>query len=98
MIDSDDTTEGRLIIRSKRLVPRLAQVSALAHAAGVGMLEDRQRGRVLQKFADQICRRRGVENVVVRQRLAVQLFKVLVKFAVQPGALMWVLTVAQRLS
>ena len=44
LIDSDDTTEGRLIIRSKRLVPRLAQVSALAHAAGVGMLEDRQVG------------------------------------------------------
>ena len=95
MIDSDDTTEGRLIIRSKRLVPRLAQASALAHAAGVGMLEDRQRGRPpeIRRSTPPPC----VENVAVRQRLraVVQSTRQIYRTT---GALMWVLTVAQRLS
>ena len=46
-VHGDDAAERRLLVRGERLVPGLAQICALADAAGIRVLEDRQRRRVI---------------------------------------------------
>ena len=75
---------------SRRLV-------ALPDAARIGVLENRQRRRIVRELRDQARRRRQVENVVVGKFLAVQLLEVFVEPAVKRRRLVRVLAVAQRL-
>ena len=78
-VHRDDAAERGLAVRGQRLVPGFAQAGPLAHAAGVGVLEDGQRRRVGSKLRDQVRRRGQVQNIIVGKLLAVQLLKVLVK-------------------
>ena len=70
LIHRNNTTKGCLIIGRKGLVPSLAQIRPLPHAAGVGVLENGECGRVALKFTNQVRRRRGIQDVVVGKRLA----------------------------
>ena len=51
-VHGDDAAEGRLPVGRKRLVPRLAQARALADAARIHVLENRQRRRLACEFGD----------------------------------------------
>ena len=62
------------------------------------MLEDGERGRVSVKLDDQPSGGGEVEDVVVRERLTVELLIKLTEAAVKGGALVGVLAVAQNLS
>ena len=97
-IDRDDPAEGRLPVRGKGPLPGLVQIGPATHAAGVGVLEDGQRWCLTFELRDQGRGGRQVEDVVVRQLLAVQLLEILLKLAVQSRFLVRVLPVAERLS
>ena len=73
------------------------QINPATHAARVGVLEDGQRWQLTFELRDQGRCGRQVEDVVVRQLLAVQLLEILLKLAVQGRLLMRVLPVAKRL-
>ena len=97
LIDRDDSPKRRLSVRGQGPVPRFAQALSLPDAAGIGVLENRQRRRVVRKFRDQIRRGRQVENIVVGKLLAVQLLKVIGESTVKRGSLVRVLAVTQWL-
>ena len=73
------------------------RLGALADAAGIRVLQDRQRRRVVGEFRDQTRRRGEVQNVVVGKLLAVQLLEIIRGTAVKRRGLVRVFAVAQRL-
>ena len=65
----DYPAKGRLFVRGKRLVPRLAKIGIRADTAGIGMFQDPD-GWLLE-FGNQIRGGADVENVVKGEFLAV---------------------------
>ena len=97
LVHRNDAAKRRLFVRRKRLVPRLAQIRALADAARIRVFQNRQGRRVVRKFGDQIRRRRQIQNVVVGKFLAVKLLEKIVEPAVKRRRLMRIFAVTQRL-
>ena len=77
LVHGDDAAERRLPVGRERLVPGLAQIRALADAARIRVLENRQRRRLAREFRDQVRRRREIQNVVVGKFLAVKLLEII---------------------
>jgi len=92
-VADDDAAKRRLLVGRKRLLPRLAQVGIGADPARVRVLEDRNRR--LGKFRDQVRGGADIEDVVIRELLAVELFKIRVEVPVELGLLVRVFAVAQ---
>ena len=92
-IADDDAAEGCLLVGREGFVPRLAQILVAADAAGVRVLEDGD-GR-LAELLDQLGRGGDVQDVVIREVLAVELGEVLVECAVERACLVGILAVAQ---
>ena len=68
---------GACLVRGERLVPGHAQVGIGTDAAGVGVLEDRDRRFV--ELADELRGSRDVEDVVEGKLLAVKLLEDIVR-------------------
>ena len=104
-IESDDPAKGRGRVRLQGLLISLCSARSEGHATGIGVLDDHTSSRcvvgikALHTFPGRI----GVGDVVVRQLLALELrcrdqrARSRLCLAVQRGALVGVLTVAQVL-
>ena len=92
-VANDDSAEGRLFIRSKRLVPCLAKIVVRTHSAWVRMLQDRDGW--LFEFANQVCGRANVQNVVKREFLPMKFFEIFVEIAVERAGLVRIFPVTQ---
>ena len=96
-VHRDDAPEGSLLVGRVRAIPRLLERSPLADAARIRVLENRKRWPFALEFRDQ-CRGGGeVEDVVIRELLAMELLVVTVELSVQRRLLVRVLAVAQAL-
>jgi hypothetical protein len=77
------------------LVPGFEEGVGRSHAAGVGVLQDADRGAL--ELADEVGRGGDIEDVVIAEFLALQLVEGLVERAVEGGLLVRVLAVAEAL-
>ena len=71
LVERDDAAEGRRRVGPERLVVSFPDVAGHRHAAGIGVLDDDAGGRV--ELLDAFERRIRIGDVVVRERLALQL-------------------------
>jgi hypothetical protein len=63
-VAGDDTAEGRHRVAGERRLIGLEQRLAARHAAGVGVLDDDDRRRTVDEFADQLQRGIGVVQLL----------------------------------
>ena len=94
-VGDDDAAERGLLVGLEGLVPGLEEGVGRSHAAGVGVLQDADR-RALE-LADEVGRGGDIEDVVIAEFLALQLFEGLVEGAVERGLLVRVFAVAEAL-
>ena len=98
-VRDDDAPERRVGVGREGELPGLERRSRLPDAAGRIVLQDRDRGALLgREVEDQRERRLHVDQVVVGELLAVQGLRDLEEAAVERGALVRVLAVAQQLA
>src|SRR5262249_53741246 len=97
-VRDNDAAEGRIGIGRERLVPcRLHRVADADSTRSV-VLQNRDYSlRFVLKLEDQVYRRADVDDVVVRELLAVELLGDLEEVAVERAGLMWVFAIAQPL-
>jgi hypothetical protein len=88
-----DSTEGRLLVSRKCLLPCACEISALTDSARIGVFQDGKGGGLTFEFGDQVCRCGQVENVVVGKCLAVQLAVVVFEASVKSGGLVGVFAI-----
>ena len=94
-VGDDDAAERGLLVGLEGLVPGFEEGVGRSHAARVGVLQDADR-RALE-LADEVGRGGDIEDIVIAEFLALQLFEGLVEGAVERGLLMRVLAVAEAL-
>ena len=73
LIERDDAAERRRRIAAMRLGIGVGERRSSCDAAGIGVLDDRDRRHIRVELADQLERRIGVVEIVVAQRLALEL-------------------------
>ena len=94
-VSDDDAAERGLLIGLEGLVPGFEEGVGRSHAAGVGVLQDADR-RALE-LADEVGRSGDIENIVIAEFLALQLFEGFVERTVERGLLVRVFAVAETL-
>ena len=97
-VDDHDPAKRRLRVGGERRVVGPGEGVAHGHAARVGVLEDGHGGIGRRELLHQVQRRAQVEQVVVRQRLAVQHVVERRGIADEPRRLVRVFAVAERLA
>ena len=94
-VGDDDAAERGLLVGLEGLVPGFEEGVRRSHAARVGVLQDADR-RTLE-LADEVGRGGDIEDVVIAEFLALELFEGLVERAVERGLLVRVFAVAEAL-
>ena len=80
-------------VRSGRTVESFPKIRIRTDTAWICVFQNRNGW--LRKFPNQVCCRVDVEDVVIRQFLAVELVEEILKMAIYGSRLVWILSVTQ---
>ena len=94
-VSNDDAAEGSLLVGLKSLMPSFEEGVSRSDATGVGVLENAD-GRTFE-FADEVSRGGDIEDIVITEFLALELFKGLMERTIERGLLVRVFAVAEAL-